>query len=204
MEHHSNLVPWQTDRAGDGRASRATSTSTHDGHLVWDDVLAKIGPTHEDRRHLADVERARHHQPDQGASPKSRIAVGAVVLVDGAQSVPHMPVDVRDLDCDFLAFSAHKMLGPTGVGVLYGKRALLDAMDPFLGGGEMIMRVTYESSTYAALPNKFEAGTPNIADVIAFGAGHRLPRQASAWTRCARTRSPSRSTPSMRSAPSRA
>jgi cysteine desulfurase/selenocysteine lyase len=81
-----------------------------------------------------------------------------------------MPVDVRDLDCDFLAFSSHKMLGPTGVGVLYGKRDILDAMDPFLGGGEMIMKVTYESSTYAKLPNKFEAGTPNIADVIAFGS----------------------------------
>jgi cysteine desulfurase/selenocysteine lyase len=94
---------------------------------------------------------------------------GAVVLVDGAQSVPHMPVDVQDLDCDFLAFSSHKMLGPTGVGVLYGKRDVLQAMDPFLGG-EMIKRVTYEASTYADLPNKYEAGTPNIADVIAFGA----------------------------------
>jgi cysteine desulfurase/selenocysteine lyase len=79
-----------------------------------------------------------------------------------------MPIDVRDLDCDFLAFSGHKMLGPTGVGVLYGKRDILDAMDPFLGGGEMIKRVTLESSTYADLPHKFEAGTPNIADVIAF------------------------------------
>jgi cysteine desulfurase/selenocysteine lyase len=81
-----------------------------------------------------------------------------------------MPVDVQDMDCDFLAFSSHKMLGPTGVGVLYGKREVLEAMDPFLGGGEMIKRVTYESSTYADLPHKFEAGTPNIADVIAFGA----------------------------------
>src|SRR3990172_12217771 len=81
-----------------------------------------------------------------------------------------MPVDVQDLGCDFLAFSSHKMLGPTGVGVLYGKRDALNAMDPFLGGGEMIKRVTFEESTYADLPHKFEAGTPNIADVIAFGA----------------------------------
>jgi cysteine desulfurase/selenocysteine lyase len=95
---------------------------------------------------------------------------GAVVLVDGAQSVPHMPVDVQDLGCDFLAFSSHKMLGPTGVGVLYGKRDVLDAMDPFLGGGEMIMKVTYEESTYKTGAQKYEAGTPNIADVIAFGA----------------------------------
>ncbi|HET6615062.1 MAG TPA: aminotransferase class V-fold PLP-dependent enzyme, partial [Dehalococcoidia bacterium] len=93
---------------------------------------------------------------------------GAIVIIDGAQSVPHMPVDVQDMDCDFLAFSSHKMLGPTGVGVLYGKRAQLEAMDPFLGGGEMIKRVTYEESTYADLPHKYEAGTPNIADVIAF------------------------------------
>jgi cysteine desulfurase/selenocysteine lyase len=81
-----------------------------------------------------------------------------------------MPVDVQDLDCDFLAVSSHKMLGPTGVGVLHGKRDVLQAMDPFLGGGEMIKRVTYEASTYADLPHKYEAGTPNIADVIAFGA----------------------------------
>jgi cysteine desulfurase/selenocysteine lyase len=94
---------------------------------------------------------------------------GAVILVDGAQSVPHMPVDVQDLGVDFLAFSSHKMLGPTGVGVLYARAGLLDAMDPFLGGGEMIMKVTYESSTYKKGAAKFEAGTPNIADVIAFG-----------------------------------
>jgi cysteine desulfurase/selenocysteine lyase len=95
---------------------------------------------------------------------------GAIMVVDAAQAAPHHAIDVQQLDCDFLAFSSHKMLGPTGVGVLYGKRDLLNAMDPFLGGGEMIMKVTYESSTYADLPHKYEAGTPNIADVIAFGA----------------------------------
>ena len=97
-------------------------------------------------------------------------AAGAVVLVDAAQSVPHMPVDVQALDVDFLAASGHKMCGPTGIGFLYGKRALLDAMPPFLTGGDMIKRVSYETTTYNELPWKFEAGTSNIADAIALGA----------------------------------
>jgi cysteine desulfurase/selenocysteine lyase len=97
-------------------------------------------------------------------------ARGALMLVDGAQSVPHLPVDVRALGCDFLAFSSHKMLGPTGVGVLWGRRELLESMPPFLAGGEMIADVGRDVSTYNELPWKFEAGTPNIADVIAFGA----------------------------------
>ena len=96
-------------------------------------------------------------------------AAGAVVLVDAAQSVPHMPVDVQALDVDFLAASGHKMCGPTGIGFLYGKRALLDAMPPFLTGGDMIKRVSYETTTYNELPWKFEAGTSNIADAIALG-----------------------------------
>ena len=95
---------------------------------------------------------------------------GTTVLVDGAQSAPHMPVDVQAMGCDFYAFSAHKMLGPTGVGVLYARRELLEEMEPFLGGGEMISRVTFEDATWNDVPWKFEAGTPNIADVIAFGA----------------------------------
>jgi cysteine desulfurase/selenocysteine lyase len=92
------------------------------------------------------------------------------MLVDGAQSVPHMPVDVGELGCDFLAFSGHKMAGPTGVGVLYARPELLEAMDPFLGGGSMISRVLLEESTWNEVPHKFEAGTPNIADVIGLGA----------------------------------
>jgi cysteine desulfurase / selenocysteine lyase len=96
--------------------------------------------------------------------------VGALVLVDGAQSVPHMPVNVQELGIDLLAFSAHKMLGPTGVGVLWGKPEVLETFRPFLGGGEMIADVFLDHSTYAPLPWRFEAGTPNIADVIAFGA----------------------------------
>ena len=97
-------------------------------------------------------------------------AVGAKVLIDGAQSVPHMPVDVQAMDADFLAFSGHKMCGPTGVGVLYGKRALLEAMPPWMGGGDMIREVTLAASKWNSLPYKFEAGTPPIAEVIGLGA----------------------------------
>jgi cysteine desulfurase/selenocysteine lyase len=97
-------------------------------------------------------------------------AAGAIVLVDAAQSVPHLPVDVQALDADFLCFSAHKMLGPTGIGVLYGKRALLEAMPPFMGGGDMIRKVSLHTSTWNDLPWKFEAGTPAIAETIGFAA----------------------------------
>jgi cysteine desulfurase/selenocysteine lyase len=168
MEHHSNLIPWQLIAQATGAKLRYIEIDD-DGKLIWDDVLAKIG---ERTKIVAITQMSNVLGTINPIKEIARIAhrYGAVVLVDGAQSVPHMPVDVRDLDCDFLAFSSHKMLGPTGVGVLYGKRDLLNAMDPYMGGGEMILRVTYESSTYAALPNKFEAGTPNIADVIAFGA----------------------------------
>jgi cysteine desulfurase/selenocysteine lyase len=100
---------------------------------------------------------------------KAAQAVGAITVVDAAQSVPHLPVDVQDLDCDFLAFSSHKMCGPTGMGILYGKRDLLDAMPPYMGGGDMIRRVTFGGSTWADLPHKFEAGTPSIAEAIGLG-----------------------------------
>jgi cysteine desulfurase/selenocysteine lyase len=96
--------------------------------------------------------------------------VGALALIDGAQSVPHMPVDVQEMDCDFFAFSGHKMLGPTGIGVLYVRGEIMEQMEPFLRGGEMVLEVTYESATWADLPMKFEAGTPNIADAIGLGA----------------------------------
>jgi cysteine desulfurase/selenocysteine lyase len=101
---------------------------------------------------------------------KSAHKFGIPVIVDGAQSVPHMPVDVQELDCDFLAFSAHKMLGPTGVGILYGKRELIENMDPFLAGGDMIKEVFKNETFYNEVPYKFEAGTPNIADVVGFAA----------------------------------
>jgi cysteine desulfurase / selenocysteine lyase len=166
MEHHSNILPWQLIALATGAKLRYIDIDST-GHLVWDDALAKIG---EKTKIVAITQMSNVLGTINPIRELAQVAhrAGALLLVDGAQSVPHMPVDVRDLDCDFLAFSAHKMLGPTGVGVLYGKRDLLDAMDPFLGGGEMISRVTFESSTYADLPHKFEAGTPNIADVIAF------------------------------------
>src|SRR5204863_4440804 len=97
-------------------------------------------------------------------------ANGSIVLVDGAQGVPHLRVDVRDLDCDFYAFSGHKVYGPTGVGALYGKQALLEAMPPYQGGGDMILSVSFEKTTYNALPYKFEAGTPNIEGVVGLAA----------------------------------
>jgi len=168
MEHHSNLVPWQLIALATGAKLRFIEIDDT-GHLIWDDVVAKIG----ERTKVVAITQMSNVLGT--INPVKEIAAlahkfGAIVVVDGAQGVPHMPVDVRDLDCDFLAYSSHKMLGPTGVGVLYGKRDLLHAMDPFLGGGEMIKRVTYEASTYADLPHKYEAGTPNIADVIAFGS----------------------------------
>ncbi len=167
MEHHSNLIPWQLIALTTGAILRFIEIDD-DGKLIWDDALAKIT---EKTKIVAVTQMSNVLGTINPVRELAQLAhaAGAIMLVDGAQSVPHMPVDVRDLDCDFLAFSSHKMLGPTGVGVLYGKREILDAMGPFLGGGEMIQRVTYESSTYADLPNKFEAGTPNIADVIAFG-----------------------------------
>ena len=105
-----------------------------------------------------------------GLLPRNAAGVGALVLVDGAQSVPHHKVDVSSLDCDFFAFSGHKMMGPTGVGVLYSRPELLDKMNPFMGGGEMIREVTLEKSSWNDIPWKFEAGTPNIAQVIGLGA----------------------------------
>jgi len=167
MEHHANLVPWQLLAKATG-ASLAFIPITDDGRLRLEEldrlltpvtklvaltqmsnVLGTINPIGEI------VGRARRH--------------GAFVLVDAAQSAPHMAIDVQALGCDALVFSAHKMLGPTGVGVLYAKEAALEAMDPFLGGGEMISDVQLTSATWNEIPWKFEAGTPNIADVIAFG-----------------------------------
>ncbi len=168
MEHHSNLVPWQMIAKEKGAVLKFIDIDD-EGQLVWEDVERLIG----ERTRLVAV---THMSNVLGTiNPVRRIADlaherGALVLVDGAQSVPHLPVDVADLGCDFLAFSAHKMLGPTGVGVLYARHELLDAMDPFLGGGSMIRRVRLEESTWNDAPWKFEAGVPNIGDVCAFGA----------------------------------
>ena len=168
MEHHSNLVPWQILAKETGAKLRHIDIDD-EGRLVWEDVERLIG----EKTKLVAI---THMSNVLGTiNPVRRIAdlahqQGALMLVDGAQSVPHLPVNVQDLDCDFLAFSAHKMLGPTGVGVLYARQELLEEMDPFLGGGEMIKRVRLDESTWNDVPWKFEAGTPNIGDVCAFGA----------------------------------
>ena len=167
MEHHSNLVPWQKV-ARDKDATLRVLPLTEDGSLDMDQVDSAINP----RTRLVAI---AHMSNSLGTiNPVKKLAamahaVGAGVLVDGAQSVPHMPVDVNDLDCDFLAFSGHKMLGPTGVGVLYVKRDVLEEMEPFLRGGEMVLEVWNDRATWADLPMRFEAGTPNIADAIALG-----------------------------------
>ena len=164
MEHHSNIVPWQLlcERSG---ANLRVVPINDDGELELDRYEQLLGP----RTRIVAV---THTSNALGTrNPLSRIiesahAVGAMVLVDAAQAMAHEIVDVSKLGCDFLAFSGHKMLGPTGVGVLYGRYDLLEAMPPFLGGGEMIERVTFEGTTYKAPPSRFEAGTPDIAGVI--------------------------------------
>jgi len=168
MEHHSNIVPWQILAAEKGFTVRYL-TVTPEGLLDLDEytrilaaervrlvtvtmvsnVLGTVNP-------LAEMTRLAHQH-------------GALILADAAQAVPHMPIDVRALDVDFLAFSGHKMAGPTGSGVLYGKRALLDAMPPWMGGGDMISKVTLTGSSWNELPYKFEAGTPSVAEAIGLG-----------------------------------
>ncbi|HEX2622533.1 MAG TPA: cysteine desulfurase, partial [Phototrophicaceae bacterium] len=169
MEHHSNIVPWQILAAEKGFTLKfipilpdytldleALKRLLHNEPVKLvtvtqvSNVLGTVNP-------IAEIVRLVHD-------------AGALMLVDGAQSVPHMPVDVHALDADWLAFSGHKMLGPTGIGVLYGKRALLEAMPPWMGGGDMIAKVTLEGSTWNELPYKFEAGTPAIAEAIGLGA----------------------------------
>jgi cysteine desulfurase / selenocysteine lyase len=168
MEHHSNFVPWQMIATATGARVR-TIPLTEDGQLD----LTTLGTLLTARTKIVALTQASNTLGTINpiaAIVRAAHAAGAVVLVDGAQSVPHMPVDVQALDCDFLAFSAHKMLGPTGIGVLYGKRALLDAMPVYMGGGSMIDTVALDGFTPAPLPQKFEAGTPNIADAVAFTA----------------------------------
>ena len=168
MEHHSNLVPWQM-LAQEKKAVLRFIPVTPDGRLEMDPLPRLLGP----RTKLVSLTLASNVLGT--INPVKEIiqtahAHGIPVFVDGAQGVPHLPVHVMDLNCDFLAFSAHKMLGPTGVGVLYAKEALLEEMDPFLGGGDMIRDVWLDHSVWNDLPWKYEAGTPNIADVVAFGA----------------------------------
>lgn len=168
MEHHSNIVPWQLAAQATGALLRYVPVLP-DGTLDRDacrrmlDPSVKLFAVTQMSNVLGTV------NPVAELAAEAR-AAGAAVLIDGAQSVPHGPVDVRSLGCDFLAFSGHKMCGPTGVGVLYARAERLESMDPFMGGGEMIGRVDPDRSTWAEVPNKFEAGTPNIAGVIGLGA----------------------------------
>lgn len=168
IEHHSNLVPWQMLAQQTGATLRFIPV-TDQGLLDLTTLPARLT----ERTKLVAVTMMSNVLgtiPPVGTIIQAAHARGALVLLDGAQAVPHLPVHVQGLDCDFLAFSAHKMLGPTGVGVLYGKPEHLEAMDPVLGGGDMIREVWLDHSTWNEVPWKFEAGTPNIADVIAFGA----------------------------------
>lgn len=168
LEHHSNIVPWQI-LAREMYAKLSYIGIDENGYLDLDYCFQRI---ESGKVKLVSIS---HMSNVLGTIvPIKRIITsahkyGIPVIVDGAQSVPHMPVDVQDLDCDFLAFSAHKMLGPTGVGILYGKRELIEKMDPFLAGGDMIKEVFKNETFYNDVPFKFEAGTPNIADVVGFG-----------------------------------
>ena len=168
MEHHSNIVPWQliSERT---QAKIVAAPITHSGELdreAFDKLLTDrtkiVAITHVSNalgtvNPIADITRAAHRR-------------GAWVVVDGAQAAPHMPIDVQALECDFYAFSGHKMFGPTGIGALYARRELLEAMPPWQGGGEMILTVGFAGSTYNEIPYKFEAGTPNITGAIGLGA----------------------------------
>jgi cysteine desulfurase/selenocysteine lyase len=167
LEHHSNLVPWQLLAAKTGAELRFISADEN-GDLLLDDLEEKLsGVKLVALTHVSNT--MGSIVPLEEIVPLAH-AAGAVVLVDGAQSVPHMTIDVQDLEVDFFAASGHKMCGPTGIGFLYGRRELLDAMPPFLTGGDMIRKVHYTDSTFNELPWKFEAGTSNIADAIALGA----------------------------------
>jgi len=168
MEHHSNIVPWQMLAAERG-ANLRVAPMDDSGDLVWSEYEGLLGPKTKlvaftavsnalgTVNPVAQMIDAAHHH-------------GAAVLVDAAQAVPHASLDVRELDCDFLVFSGHKLYGPTGIGVLYGKERLLRAMPPWQGGGDMILSVTFEKTTYAPPPAKFEAGTPHIHGAIGLGA----------------------------------
>jgi cysteine desulfurase/selenocysteine lyase len=164
MEHHSNIVPWQL-----AEVNLKVVKVKDNGELDMEDFKSKLSKN-------TKLVAITHVSNTLGTiNPVEEIielahSLGVKVLLDGAQAVPHMKVDVQKLDCDFYAFSAHKMYGPTGIGILYGKRDLLNAMPPYQGGGDMIKHVTFEKTTYNDLPHKFEAGTPAISEGIALGA----------------------------------
>jgi cysteine desulfurase/selenocysteine lyase len=168
MEHHSNIVPWQLIAEEKGAVIRVIPI-TPSGE--WD--TAQLDSLLSEKTKLVAVNHVSNSlgtiNPIKMLTDQAH-ALGATVLIDGAQAISHLPVDVQELDCDFYCFSGHKMYGPTGTGILYGKEELLNAMPPWRGGGEMIKTVSFSGTTYNELPHKFEAGTPNIADFIALGA----------------------------------
>jgi len=168
MEHHSNIVPWQLVAEERGASLKVIPMNDR-GELLIEELPRLLT----DRTRIVSVV---HVSNSLGTVNPVRQVIheaherGIPVLLDGAQAVPHGPVDVQELDCDFYAISGHKMFGPTGIGALYGKRALLDSLPPYQGGGEMIASVTFAKTTYAPLPMKFEAGTPNIEGAVGIGA----------------------------------
>lgn len=168
LEHHSNIVPWQMLRDELGIVIKVIPIDSN-GELLLDEYEKLFTP----RTKIVGITHASNALGTINPV-KEMIKIahnnGAIVVVDGAQAVPHMPVNVVDLDCDFYAFSSHKMFGPTGVGVLYGKKDLLEKMPPYKGGGEMILSVSFDKTIYNVLPHKFEAGTPPIMPVIGLGA----------------------------------
>jgi len=168
MEHHANIVPWQMLCEEKGARLRVIPMNDA-GELLLDEYDALLN----EKTKLVAITHVSNAlgtvNPIKGMIDSAH-KYGVPVLIDGAQSAPHMPIDVQDLDCDFYAFSGHKMFAPTGSGVVYGKASLLERMNPFQGGGDMIKSVTFEKTIYADLPNKFEAGTPAIASQIGLGA----------------------------------
>ena len=167
MEHHSNIVPWQLAAARHGAQLRVLPFDDR-GEVCYE----KLGELLDERTKLVAITQASNTlgtMPDLRRVIDAAHAVGAVVMVDGCQGVVHGGVDVKALDCDFYAFSGHKLYGPTGIGVLYGKEQLLDAMPPYMSGGDMVDRVSFERTTFAPLPLKFEAGTANFIGAIGLG-----------------------------------
>ncbi|MEH0157898.1 cysteine desulfurase [Limibacter armeniacum] len=166
LEHHSNIVPWQMLCEQKGAILKVIPVNDN-GEIIFEEYLNLLS----DKTKLVSVVHASNAlgtiNPVKDIIREAH-KIGAKVLLDGAQSSAHLHIDVQDLDCDFFVFSAHKVFGPTGIGALYGKKDLLNAMPPYQGGGEMIKEVTFEKTTYNELPYKFEAGTPNIADTVAF------------------------------------
>jgi len=168
LEHHSNIVPWQMVAEEKGAKIRVVPVNDR-GELIQEEYRRLLGP----RTRLVamgHVSNALGTINPVREMIEAAHAQGVPVLLDGAQAVPHMKLDMQALDCDFYAFSGHKMFGPTGIGVLYGKAAWLEKMQPFKGGGDMILSVTFEKTTYNTIPHKFEAGTPPIAAAITLGA----------------------------------